>query len=96
MEIFGFGKTLFGEFIPCVEVTFVSKFHPIWCPIAPESRMERNGWILKEFHVFQRPPAGHCMAQPDNVWLSQTLSDSQFQLDVRSPFWSYFSNWVSN
>jgi hypothetical protein len=30
-EIVGFGNDLFGELVPFVEVTLVSKFHPIWC-----------------------------------------------------------------
>jgi hypothetical protein len=32
------------------------------------------------------------MAQPDNVWLSQTISDGLFQLDVHSLFWLYCAN----
>jgi hypothetical protein len=39
-EIIGFGKkNLFWDLVPCVVVAFVSKFHPIWCPIAQESRL---------------------------------------------------------
>jgi hypothetical protein len=34
------GKPLL-EPIPCVEVTFVSKFHPIWCLVAQESKLRR-------------------------------------------------------
>jgi hypothetical protein len=33
-EIIGFGKNLFWELVPFIEVTLVYKFHPIWCPIA--------------------------------------------------------------
>jgi hypothetical protein len=46
------GKTLFWEFVPFVEMTLVSKFHLIWCPITQESRLGRNGRILRENHVF--------------------------------------------
>jgi hypothetical protein len=28
-KIFGFGKNLFWELVPCVEVTLESKFHPV-------------------------------------------------------------------
>jgi hypothetical protein len=38
-EIIRFGGKLFWELVPCVEVTLVSKFHLIWCPIAQESSL---------------------------------------------------------
>jgi hypothetical protein len=47
----------------------VSKFHSIWSTIAQESNLGRNGRILGENRVFQRPPTGQCPAPPDNVRL---------------------------
>jgi hypothetical protein len=32
----------FLELVPCVEVTLVSKFHPIYCLIAQESKLRRK------------------------------------------------------
>jgi hypothetical protein len=29
------------KLVPCVEVTLMSKFHPIWCLIAQESKLRR-------------------------------------------------------
>jgi hypothetical protein len=54
-ENFGFGKTLFWKLIPYVEVTLVSKFHPIWCPIAHESRLGRQRRILGKHRVSDTP-----------------------------------------
>jgi hypothetical protein len=45
------GKKLFWELVPCVKVTLVSKFHPIWCPIAQESMLGVKGQILWEKRV---------------------------------------------
>jgi hypothetical protein len=61
-EIFGFGKNLFWELVSCIEVTIVSKFHPIWCPIAEEPSLGRQQRILGE----------NCVSRdllPDNVRL---------------------------
>jgi hypothetical protein len=55
-EIFVFGINPFWEPVPCVEVTLVSKFHPIWCPIAQESGPGKKGRNLGENCVFHRPP----------------------------------------
>jgi hypothetical protein len=52
-KIVGFGKNLFWELVPCVEVTLVSNFYPIWCHIAQESSLGRKGQILGENHVFR-------------------------------------------
>jgi hypothetical protein len=60
-EIIGFGKNHFWELVPCVEVTLVSNFHSIWSNIAQESNLGRKGQILRENHVFQRPPTGQCL-----------------------------------
>jgi hypothetical protein len=30
------------ELVPCVKVTLVSKFHPIWCLLAQESKLRRK------------------------------------------------------
>jgi hypothetical protein len=65
-KIFGFERNLFWKFVPCVEVTLVSKFHPIWYPIAQESSLERNGRILGENHIF-------IDLLPDIVWPSWTM-----------------------
>jgi hypothetical protein len=102
-DIFGFGKNLFWELVPCVEVTLVSKFHLIWCPISQESRLKRKGQILGENHVSRdlRPDKvwlyqtkfkipGHCLALP------QTLSDLGFQPDVRALLWPQFAIRVSD
>jgi hypothetical protein len=59
-KIFGFGKKNSFKFVPCVEVTFLSKFYPIWMPIAQESSLERKGRILGEVCVSKKP-------QPDFV-----------------------------
>jgi hypothetical protein len=53
----------------------VSKFHLIWCLVAQELSLGRNGQILGEVRVFQRPPAEHCMSQLNNVWPGQTMYD---------------------
>jgi hypothetical protein len=45
----------------------VSKFHLIWSTIAQESNLGRKGQILRENHVFQRPPTRQFLAPPDNV-----------------------------
>jgi hypothetical protein len=49
-------------------VTFLSKFLPIWRPIAQESSLERKGWILDEVRVSRNP-------QTDFVRPYRTLSD---------------------
>jgi hypothetical protein len=41
-EIFGFGKKPLWELVPCIEVTLVSKFHPIWCHVAQESKLSQK------------------------------------------------------
>jgi hypothetical protein len=51
-----FKKNLFQELVPCVEVTLVSKFYSIWSTIVQESNLGKREWILRENHVFQRPP----------------------------------------
>jgi hypothetical protein len=66
-EIIRFGKTLFWDLVPCVEVTLVSKLHLIWSAIAQESRLGRKGRIFWRNCVFQRPPTGQYPAPPDNV-----------------------------
>jgi hypothetical protein len=48
-------ENLFWELVPCVEVTFVSKFHPIWRPIVQESSLGRNGRILGEVRIYRNP-----------------------------------------
>jgi hypothetical protein len=53
-EIIRFGKNLFWELVPYVEVALVSKFHSIWITIVQESYLGRKGQILGENHVFQR------------------------------------------
>jgi hypothetical protein len=65
-EIFGFGKNLFWELVPCVEVALVSKFHLIWCPVAQESRLGRKEQILGENHVSRD-------LLSDIVWPSRTM-----------------------
>jgi hypothetical protein len=40
-EIFGLKKYIW-ELVPCVEVTLMSKFHPIWCLVAQESKLRRK------------------------------------------------------
>jgi hypothetical protein len=60
MEIVRFGENLFCELVPYYEVALVSKFHSIWSTIAQESNLERNGHILGENHVFQKPSTGQC------------------------------------
>jgi hypothetical protein len=30
------------ELVPCIEVTLVSKFYPIWCLVAQESKLRRK------------------------------------------------------
>jgi hypothetical protein len=67
MEIFGFRKNLFQKLLPCVEVTHMSKFHPVWGRIAQESNLGRKGWILGENHVSRDLPA-------DNVWSQWIMS----------------------
>jgi hypothetical protein len=67
MKIVGYEKNLFWELVPCVEVTFVSKFYSICYTIPQESNLGRNGRILGENHVFQRHPTGQCSTPPDNV-----------------------------
>jgi hypothetical protein len=66
-EIIGFGKIIFWELVPCAKMTLVSKFHLIWSTIAQESNLGRKGQILRENHVFQRPPTRQFLAPPDNV-----------------------------
>jgi hypothetical protein len=75
-KIFGFEKNLFWELVPYIEVTLVSMFHLVWWSIAQESTLGRKGWILGEVCDFQRPPARHCMAQPDSVWLTVSARHS--------------------
>jgi hypothetical protein len=43
-----------------------------------------------------RPPTGLCLALPNFVRKSWTMSDWDFQPDVHSQFWLYLANWVSN
>jgi hypothetical protein len=45
----------------------MSMFHLIWSTIAQESNLGRNGQILGENRVFQKPLTGQCPAPPDNV-----------------------------
>jgi hypothetical protein len=66
-EIVECGKNLFWELVPCVEMTLVSKFHLIWCPIAQESSLGRNERILGENRISRDLP-------PDNVWSQRTMS----------------------
>jgi hypothetical protein len=74
----------------------VSKFNPIWCPIAQELRWRRKGPILDKNRASRD-------LQSDTVWLYrtksenfQTLSDLGFQPDVRAPFWPQFAIRVSD
>jgi hypothetical protein len=72
-EIVGFGKKkFFWKLVPYVEVTLVSKFHLIWCPIAQESSLGRKGRIMGENHVSRYLPA-------DNVRSHRTMFDLQFE-----------------
>jgi hypothetical protein len=66
-EIFGYGKNLFWELIPCVVVNLVSKFHLIWCPIAQELSLRRKRRILGENHVSRDLPADNVRLDLDNV-----------------------------
>jgi hypothetical protein len=66
-EIVGFGKYLFCELVPCVEVTLVSKIYLIWSTIFQESNLGSKGQILGEKHIFQRPTSRQCSALLDNV-----------------------------
>jgi hypothetical protein len=67
-EIFGFGKNLFWKLVPCIEVTLVSKFHLIWCPIAEEPFWEESGGFWEKIAF----PETSCRTMSD---LTQTMSD---------------------
>jgi hypothetical protein len=58
-------KTLFWKLVPFIEVTIVSKFHPIWCHIAQESSLGRKEWILVKIMFLET--------------YYQTMSDSMIQ-----------------
>jgi hypothetical protein len=68
-EIFGFGKNLFWKLVPCIEVTLVSKFHLIWCPIAEEPSLGRKRRILGENCVSRDLLPDNVRLDPDNVGL---------------------------
>jgi hypothetical protein len=81
----------------------VSKFYPIWCHIAQESKLGRKRWILGKNRVSRDPQSdkvrlyrtkskipGHCSALP------RTLSGLGFEPDVHAPFWPQFAIQVSD
>jgi hypothetical protein len=35
-------EKILWELVPCVEVTLMSKFHPIWCLVPQESKLRRK------------------------------------------------------
>jgi hypothetical protein len=89
----------------------VSKFHSIWSTIAQESNLERNGRILRENHVFQRPRTGQCPTWPGQgsalsfelhkplVGQCSALPDNvrlRFSTRRCSRFWPYLANRVYN
>jgi hypothetical protein len=104
-------KNHFWEFVPCVEVTLVSKFHSIWSIIVKNPSWEERGgfWEKITFSRYLLPDnVRHGLdkirplvlssrsSQSDNVRLDRTMSDWDFQPDVCIRFWSYLANWVSN
>jgi hypothetical protein len=86
------GKKPRLELVPCVEVTLVSKFHPIWWHVAQESKVRRNFHggpdISGNFtrYIRQNP------TYPIN---GRTCPLDSFQPDVHSVFSPYFANRVS-
>jgi hypothetical protein len=77
------GENLFWQLVPCVEVTLMSKFHPIWCSIAQESSLGRKGRILGENHVSRDLLVDNVWLDPDNIrlafWVSRDIQSDNVQ-----------------
>jgi hypothetical protein len=80
--------------MPCVEVTLVSKFHPVWWLIAQESSLGRKGQILRENHVFRDLPVDNVRSYWTMSGLTATPGGHSYSNGFKTLWGSFLSCWL--